>query len=285
MLHRIYVSVLSTLILLATTSLGFFAQAPSISSKRQYLFARGGAFSTTDSAPHPTPNPNLNPNPIPDPYPNPSLSDLLASEDNRQRNTLNLIASENYASQNVRSILSSRTTNKYSEGLPGARYYAGNAFIDVIESLTIAKALHLYALDPEKWGVNVQIYSGSPANFAVFHALCAPQDRIMGLDLPSGGHLTHGFQRTLKSGKVSKVSATSVHFQSRPYFVDEQTGRIDYDQMREIAIEFKPKIIIAGPGSAYPRDVDYAFFRRVADEVGGELWRGGKLMSSHRPCF
>jgi len=93
----------------------------------------------------------------------------------------------------------------------------------------------------------------------------------MGLDLPSGGHLTHGFQRTLKSGEVRKVSATSKHFTSKPYFVDSTTGIIDYEGMRNIALEFKPKIIIAGPGSAYPRDVDYSYFRKVADEVGAIL--------------
>lgn len=201
----------------------------------------------------------------------PEMSSLLASERHRQQTTLNLIASENYASPAVRLALASDTTNKYSEGQPNARYYAGNEFIDRIESLCMERALHAYGLDPSTWDVTVQPYSGSPANFAVFNGLLNPGDRIMGLDLPSGGHLTHGFQRTLKSGEVRKVSATSKHFTSKPYYVNAETGLIDYEQMRSIALEFRPKIIIAGPGSAYPRDIDYKYFRDVADDVGAIL--------------
>ena len=130
----------------------------------------------------------------------------------------------------------------------GKRYYGGNEeFIDQIETLCMERALKLYELDPTEWGVNVQPYSGSPANFAAYTALLQPHDRIMGLDLPSGGHLTHGFQTTKK-----KVSATSVYFESMPYVVDKETGLIDYNDLEERARMFMPKLIIAG-GSAYIR--------------------------------
>jgi len=124
------------------------------------------------------------------------------------------------------------------------------------------RALDLYGLDAKDWGVNVQPYSGSPANFATYTALLQPHDRIMGLDLPSGGHLTHGFQTTKK-----KVSATSVYFESMPYVVDRETGLIDYDDLEKRARMFMPKLLIAG-GSAYPREWDYARMRQIADSVG-----------------
>lgn len=124
------------------------------------------------------------------------------------------------------------------------------------------RALELYGLDPQEWGVNVQPYSGSPANFATYTALLQPHDRIMGLDLPSGGHLTHGFQTSKK-----KVSATSVYFESMPYVVSSETGLIDYDDMEYRAKMFMPKLLIAG-GSAYPREWDYARMKQIADSVG-----------------
>lgn len=127
------------------------------------------------------------------------------------------------------------------------------------------RALQLYKLDSEDWGVNVQPYSGSPANFAVYTGLLQPHDRIMGLDLPSGGHLTHGFQTAKK-----KVSATSVYFESMPYVVSSETGLIDYDDMEKRAKMFLPKLLIAG-GSAYPREWDYARIREIADSVGALL--------------
>ena len=130
------------------------------------------------------------------------------------------------------------------------------------------RALQLYGLNEnanDEWGVNVQPYSGSPANFAVYTALLQPHDRIMGLDLPSGGHLTHGFQTAKK-----KVSATSVYFESMPYVVSQETGYIDYDELERRAKMFLPKLIIAG-GSAYPREWDYARFRQIADSVGALL--------------
>lgn len=190
------------------------------------------------------------------------LVDLIEKEDKRQRVGLELIASENFCSSAVRQVLGSCLTNKYSEGQVGKRYYGGNEFIDQIETLCMNRALDLYDLNPSEWGVNVQPYSGSPANFAVYTALLQPHDRIMGLDLPSGGHLTHGFQ-TAKS----KVSATSVYFESMPYVVDGQTGLIDYVDLEKRAKMFMPKLLIAG-GSAYPREWDYARMRDIADSVG-----------------
>jgi len=147
----------------------------------------------------------------------------------------------------------------------GKRYYGGNEYIDEIESLCMQRALDLFSLDPSVWGVNVQPYSGSPANFAAYTALLQPHDRIMGLDLPSGGHLTHGFQTAKK-----KVSATSVYFESMPYVVDPQTGLVDYEDMEYRAKMFMPKLLIAG-GSAYVREWDYARMRQIADKVGAYL--------------
>lgn len=162
-------------------------------------------------------------------------------------------------------------TNKYSEGLPHARYYGGNEIIDQIEVLCQERALKAYGLDPNEWGVNVQPYSGSPANFAVYTALLKPHDRIMGLDLPSGGHLTHGFYTlNKKEGTRKAVSATSIYFESFPYQVKQDTGILDYDQLERDASMFKPAMLIAG-GSAYPRDWDLKRFRQIADANGSLL--------------
>eukprot|EP00439_Symbiodinium_sp_Y106_P072631 s3127_g13.t1 len=180
----------------------------------------------------------------------------------RQVRSINLIASENFASPVVFHVLGSELNNKYSEGLPGARYYGGNAVIDEVERLCIARALAAFRLSGEDWAVNVQPYSGSPANFAVYTALLEPHDRIMGLSLAAGGHLTHGHYTAQR-----KVSATSQYFESMPYTVDQQTGLIDFENLRRQALLFRPRLIIAG-ASAYPRQIDWGSFRRICDEVG-----------------
>jgi len=201
----------------------------------------------------------------------PELFDLIEQEKSRQWRSLELIASENFTSRAVMECLGSALTNKYSEGLPNARYYGGNEVVDQVEMLCQKRALEAYGLDPKEWGVNVQPYSGSPANFAVYTGLLRPHDRIMGLDLPSGGHLTHGFYSYSKDkGVRHAVSATSVYFESLPYRVHPETGYIDYDQLERDAALFRPAMIIAG-GSAYSRDYDYERFREIADQSGALL--------------
>ncbi len=181
-----------------------------------------------------------------------TINNLLQEEKKRQLEGLELIASENYVSQDVLSAMGSILTNKYSEGYPGKRYYKGNEYIDQIEKEAIQRAKDLFNAEH----VNVQPYSGSPANLAVHYALLEPGDKTLGMSLDSGGHLTHGF----------KVSISGKYFDSRSYGVNEQ-GYIDYDEVLKIAKEHKPKLIWAG-FSAYSRIIDWKQFRKIADEVG-----------------
>ncbi|CAL5224699.1 g7426 [Coccomyxa viridis] len=195
----------------------------------------------------------------------PELEDIIEHEKNRQWKGLELIPSENFVSSSVMEAVGSIMTNKYSEGYPGARYYGGNEFIDQAEQLCQKRALEAFHLDPEKWGVNVQSLSGSPANFQVYTALLQPHDRIMGLDLPHGGHLSHGFQTDTK-----KISAVSIFFETMAYRLNEETGIIDYDMLEKTATLYRPKLIVAG-ASAYPRHYDYARMRDIADKSNAYL--------------
>jgi len=195
----------------------------------------------------------------------PEVFGIIENEKARQKRCVNLIASENFTSKSVLDALGSVMQNKYSEGYPNARYYGGNEFIDQAEMLCQKRALETYKLDPKEWGVNVQTMSGSPANFQVFTALLDVHDRIMGLDLPHGGHLSHGYQLPNK-----KISMVSKYFESIPYRLDESTGKIDYDECEKFAMRILPKLLIAGT-SAYSRLIDYARMRSIADKAGSYL--------------
>ncbi|CAL9094629.1 unnamed protein product [Musa acuminata var. zebrina] len=196
----------------------------------------------------------------------PEIFEIMDKEKQRQVLGIELIASENFVCRGVLDALGSHLTNKYSEGYPGARYYGGNQYIDQIERLCHDRALAAFGLDPECWGVNVQPYSCTSANFAVYTGLLLPKDRIMGLDSPSGGHVSHGYYTP--SGK--KISAASIFFESLSYKVNPLTGYIDYDKLEEKAMDYRPKILICG-GSTYPREWDYARVRQIADKCGAVL--------------
>lgn len=185
----------------------------------------------------------------------PVLARLIAEETRRQQWTLDLIPSENIISEEVREALYSPLTNKYSEGYPGKRYYGGNQIIDQVELLAQERARRVFRLD-KKWHVNVQAYSGSPANLAVYFALVPPGEKIMGMSLPFGGHLTHGW----------KVSASGKLWNSVQYGVGRD-GRIDYEEVRKLARKEKPKIVVCG-ATAYSRLIDFKKFGQIAREVG-----------------
>ncbi|KAL5176215.1 Serine hydroxymethyltransferase 7 [Glycine soja] len=196
----------------------------------------------------------------------PDIHEIMEKEKKRQFCGIELIASENFVCRAVMEALGSHLTNKYSEGMPGSRYYGGNQYIDEIETLCCERALNAFGLDPKCWGVNVQPYSCTSANFSVYTGLLLPGDRIMGLDTPSGGNTSHGYYTP--NGK--KVSGASIFFESLPYKVNPQTGYIDYDKLEERSLDFRPKILICG-GSSYPREWDYARFRHIADKCGAVL--------------
>lgn len=204
---------------------------------------------------------------------------LLKSEEQRQQEKLSMIPSENFASAAVREAVGSVFMNKYSEGYPGARFYEGNQNIDELESLAIERARKLFRL-PKDWDVNVQALSGSPANLAVYIGLLEPGDKIMGMYLPDGGHLSHGWSYRSKasqagyepnvmfySGGDRKVNVTSKFFEAVQYKTDPKTKLFDYDEVEKIAMREKPKLIITG-GTAYPREIDYKRMRSIADKVG-----------------
>ncbi|KAH8169497.1 serine hydroxymethyltransferase domain-containing protein [Sarocladium implicatum] len=195
----------------------------------------------------------------------PAVFDIIEQEKTRQKHFINLIPSENFTSQAVLDALGSVMQNKYSEGYPGARYYGGNEFIDKAERLCQSRALETFGLDPKNWGVNVQPLSGAPANLYVYSALMDTHDRLMGLDLPHGGHLSHGYQTPTK-----KISAISKYFETFPYRLDESTGLIDYDKLEETAMIYRPKVIVAGT-SAYSRLIDYKRMREICDKVNAYM--------------
>ena len=190
----------------------------------------------------------------------PQIKKLIEAEKKRQKKVINLIASENIVSKDVLEALGSELTNKYAEGYPGKRYYGGQEVVDKIEILAQERALKLFNLKNTEWQVNVQPLSGSPANLAVYLALVPQGEKIMGMSLDNGGHLTHGH----------KVSATGKMWQQVPFGVNKETEMLDYEELKQIATKEKPNIIVAG-FTAYPRIVDFKKFRDIADGCGALL--------------
>ncbi len=187
----------------------------------------------------------------------PEVGAAIRAEYQRQCDNIELIASENIVSEAVLAAMGSVLTNKYAEGYPGKRYYGGCQCVDIAENLAIERACKLFGTK----FANVQPHSGAQANYAVYMALCQPGDTVLGMNLDHGGHLTHG----------SPVNFSGKYFKMVSYGVNEDTGVIDYDEVERIAKECKPRMIIAG-ASAYPRVIDFARFRAIADEVGAYLW-------------
>ena len=186
----------------------------------------------------------------------PEVADAMDLELGRQRNKIELIASENFVSEAVMQAMGSPLTNKYAEGYPGKRYYGGCEYVDIVEDLARERAKQLFGAEH----ANVQPHSGAQANMAVFFACLQPGDKVLGMNLAHGGHLTHG----------SPVNMSGKWFEIIPYMVREDDQYIDYENVRQLALENKPKLIIAG-ASAYPRTIDFAKFREIADEVGAYL--------------
>jgi glycine hydroxymethyltransferase len=186
----------------------------------------------------------------------PEIFEAIKNEENRQKYTIELIASENFVSQEVLEAQGSVLTNKYAEGYPGKKYYGGCKYIDIIENLAIERAKKIFKAEH----ANVQPHSGSQANMAVYFSVLEVGDTILAMNLSHGGHLTHG----------SPVNFSGRFFNIIPYGVGKDSGRIDYDNLRDLAIKNKPKLIIAG-ASAYPREIDFSVFRSIADEVGAYL--------------
>ena len=179
--------------------------------------------------------------------------DAIEKELNRQRNKIELIASENFVSESVMEAMGSYMTNKYAEGYPAHRYYGGCEYVDIVEDLAIERVKKIFGAEY----ANVQPHSGAQANMAVYFAVLQPGDTVLGMNLAHGGHLTHG----------SKVNSSGKLYNFIPYGVDEKTGRINYDELERLAIENKPKLILAG-ASAYPREIDFKRIREIADKTG-----------------
>ncbi len=188
------------------------------------------------------------------------IEKLIREEAARERKVVNLIASENFVSNDVLEALGSVFTNKYAEGYPGGRYYGGTVVADKLENTVRKRALKLFHLSPNEWSVNVQPYSGSPANLAIYLALVPPGEKIMGMSLAMGGHLTHG----------QRVSVTGKLWNQIPYGVSQKTETLDYAEIATIAKREKPAIIVTGY-TAYPRVIDFGKFRKIADSVGAVL--------------
>lgn len=209
----------------------------------------------------------------------PKIYSILKNEEDKQQHKLSMIASENFTSPAIREVVGSVFMHKYSEGYPNKRYYEGNYFIDELESLAIERAKKAFNL-PDNWGVNVQALSGSPANLAVYMALLKAHDKIMGMYLPDGGHLSHGWSYNptpeqkgfapnsmFYEGGKRKVNVSSKFFEAIQYKTDPKTKMFNYNEVEKIALKHKPKLIITG-GTAYPREIDYKRMKQIADKVG-----------------